>query len=179
MSTSFSSNGHADTVSELDWQAWMDYATEGQRFPRDQRHACGNPACRALTEALFCSPACREDTEGPDHEIERDEDNTASVSAVTTPLPEARASVTVRLTIAGHADVLFTLRDHNEAHLLQRLEALLQRFPVPQVLDSTAVLSTTPHCPTHGPMKRSTKGKGWYCACKLADGSWCKERRHE
>jgi len=29
----------------------------------------------------------------------------------------------------------------------------------------------TPQCPTHGPMKPSTKGKGWYCPTKLADGS--------
>jgi hypothetical protein len=33
---------------------------------------------------------------------------------------------------------------------------------------------TTPQCPTHGAMKPSTKGKGWYCPRKLADGSWCK-----
>jgi hypothetical protein len=33
-----------------------------------------------------------------------------------------------------------------------------------------------PQCPTHGAMKPSTKGKGWYCPAKLADGSWCKGR---
>jgi hypothetical protein len=31
-----------------------------------------------------------------------------------------------------------------------------------------------PQCPTHGPKKPSTKGKGWYCPHKLPDGSWCK-----
>ena len=30
---------------------------------------------------------------------------------------------------------------------------------------------TTPQCPKHGAMKPSTKGKGWYCPHKLADGS--------
>ena len=34
----------------------------------------------------------------------------------------------------------------------------------------------TPQCPTHGAMKRSAKGKGWYCPHKLADGSWCKSK---
>jgi hypothetical protein len=32
----------------------------------------------------------------------------------------------------------------------------------------------TLRCPTHGPVKPSTKGKGWYCPTKLPDGSWCK-----
>jgi hypothetical protein len=35
---------------------------------------------------------------------------------------------------------------------------------------------TAPLCPTHGAMKPSTKGKGWYCPAKLADGSWCNSR---
>jgi hypothetical protein len=45
-------------------------------------------------------------------------------------LPEAAASATVRLTIAGHSDVLFTVRDMDEGRLLARLETLLSKFPV-------------------------------------------------
>src|SRR5262249_14909172 len=44
-------------------------------------------------------------------------------------LPEAPASVNVRLTLGGR-EVQFTLRDTDENHLLERLEKLLQRFPV-------------------------------------------------
>jgi hypothetical protein len=55
--------------------------------------------------------------------------------------------------------------------LLARLEAVLERFPV-----AAKPVDPTPQCPTHGVMKPSTKGKGWYCPVKLADGAWCKGR---
>lgn len=32
----------------------------------------------------------------------------------------------------------------------------------------------TPFCPTHGALKRSAKGAGWFCPVKLPDGTWCK-----
>ena len=48
----------------------------------------------------------------------------------THPLPEAPASVNVRLTIGGR-ECQLTLRDHDEVHLLARLEELLQRYPAP------------------------------------------------
>jgi hypothetical protein len=67
--------------------------------------------------------------------------------------------------------VQLTLRDSDEGRLLQRLEAVQQRFPM-----TVKPVDTTPQCPTHGPMKPSTKGKGWYCPVKLPDGSWCKSR---
>jgi hypothetical protein len=88
----------------------------------------------------------------------------------TAPLPEAPASVNVRLEVAGR-QVQLTLRDSDESRLLQRLEAVLQRFPV-----ADKPVDTTPQCPTQGAMKPSTKGKGWYCPVKMADGSWCKSR---
>ena len=94
----------------------------------------------------------------------------ASPTVPTTPLPEAPASVNVHLELAGR-QVQLTLRDSDEGRLLQRLDAVLQRFPL--VVKPT---DETPQCPTHGPMKPSTKGKGWYCPTKLADGSWCKGR---
>jgi hypothetical protein len=34
----------------------------------------------------------------------------------------------------------------------------------------------TPLCPTHGALKKSTKGKGWYCPHKLDDDTWCKAK---
>ena len=83
-------------------------------------------------------------------------------------LPEAPASVNVYLDVAGR-QVQLTLRDTDERRLLTRLDAMLQRFPV-----ATTPADTTPQCPRHGAMKPSTKGKGWYCPRKLADGSWCR-----
>jgi hypothetical protein len=88
----------------------------------------------------------------------------------TAPLPEAPASVNVRFDLGGR-EVQLTLRDSDEGRLLARLAVILQRFPV-----ATKPVDTTPQCPTHGAMKPSTKGKGWYCPAKLADGSWCKGR---
>jgi hypothetical protein len=88
------------------------------------------------------------------------------------PLPEAPASVNVRLTIAGR-EYQLTLRDHDEARLLVRLEELLQRYPLPASPAASQTTDTTPQCPEHGAMKPSAKGKGWYCPHKLADGSWC------
>jgi hypothetical protein len=91
-----------------------------------------------------------------------------SQPAPTVPLPEAPASVNVHLTVGGR-QVQLTLRDSDESRLLVRLGAILERFPV-----EAKPADTTPQCPTHGAMKPSTKGKGWYCPRKLADGSWCK-----
>ena len=84
------------------------------------------------------------------------------------PLPEAPASVNVHLTVSDR-QVQLTLRDSDEGRLLARRDAVLQRFPV-----AAKATDTTPQCPTHGAMKPSTKGKGWYCPRKLTDGSWCK-----
>jgi len=95
----------------------------------------------------------------------------ASPAVPSTPLPEAPASVNVHVELAGR-QVQLTLRDSDEGRLLQRLEAVLQRFPVA----AKSAEDTTPRCPTHGPMKPSTKGKGWYCPAKLADGRWCNSK---
>jgi hypothetical protein len=78
--------------------------------------------------------------------------------------------VNVRFDLGGR-EVQLTLRDSDEGRLLARLDVILQRFPV-----ATKPVDDTPQCPTHGAMKPSTKGKGWYCPVKLADGAWCKGR---
>jgi hypothetical protein len=94
----------------------------------------------------------------------------ASPAVPSTPLPEAPASVNVHLELAGR-QVQLTLRDSDEGRVLARLEAVLERFPM-----AAKPADTTPQCPTHGPMKPSTKGKGWYCPAKRPDGGWCNSR---
>ena len=103
---------------------------------------------------------------------------TEPTPAPAVPLPEAPASINVRVTIAGR-DVQWTLRDTDEDRLATRLERLLARYPVPEAPpqgQATRGQDTTPQCPTHGALKRSTKGKGWYCPQKNVDGSWCKSK---
>jgi len=92
----------------------------------------------------------------------------AQPDAPTAPLPEAPASVNVRLELSGR-EVQLTLRDSDEGRLLARLDAVLQRFPV----DATPA-DTTPQCTTHGvPMKLNHKdGRSWW-SHKTVDG-WCK-----
>jgi hypothetical protein len=99
-------------------------------------------------------------------------------------LPEAPASVNVRLCVEGH-ECQFTMRDSDEARLVERLQALLARFPQAAKTTASAATQTNtapapasaPICPVHGPMKESSKAPGtWFCSKKLFDGSYCKER---
>jgi hypothetical protein len=82
-----------------------------------------------------------------------------------TPLPEAPASVNVRLTLGGR-EVQITLRDTNEQQLLARLEKLLERFPVEETQQEG-------WCTKHNlQMKEHHKdGHKWY-AHKLGN-TWC------
>ena len=80
-------------------------------------------------------------------------------------LPEAPASVNVRLMLGGR-EVQITLRDTNEHLLLERLEKLLQRFPVEETQQEG-------WCSRHNlKMKEHHKnGRKWY-AHKLGS-TWC------
>ena len=106
-----------------------------------------------------------------------------STCGVATPaaaaLPEAPASVNVRLCIDGH-ECQFTMRDADEARLVERLQALLTRFPqqakAPKGEASVPAQTSgeTPTCAVHGPMKQSNKAPGtWFCSKKLHNGSYC------
>jgi len=103
----------------------------------------------------------------------------ASPAVPAAPLPEVPAIVSTTITIDGRR-VEVKLCDTDDTRLLVRLQTILAQYPAalasatPQT--PPVPVDTTPQCPTHGPMKPSTKGKGWYCPTKLADGSWCKGR---
>jgi len=91
-------------------------------------------------------------------------------------LPEAPASVNVRLTVAGR-DVQWTLRDSDETRLAVRLDALLARYPAEMASPSVAAPLQSPVCKYHGAMKASSKAHGsFYCTKKIHDGSYCGER---
>jgi hypothetical protein len=102
---------------------------------------------------------------------------TAQPAAPTTPLPEAPVSITLKATLHGH-EVMVTLRGVDfasvKAQVEQASEWLKGQAPAQPPTQGTA--QPEGWCATHGAMKRSTKGKGWYCPHKLADGSWCKGR---
>ena len=102
---------------------------------------------------------------------------------VATPaLPEAPASVNVRVTIAGR-EVQWTLRDTDEARLAVRLEELLQRYPLPQ--PAPAPTSQGPSqgqgkgwCAKHQTqmkLNHGEDGRSWY-SHRTAEGRWCKGR---
>ncbi len=87
-----------------------------------------------------------------------------------TPLPEAPASCNVYVTLAGRK-VQVTLRDSDEARMLARLEALLQRFPAE---DEPEQEPAEDWCNTHDvKMKQHHNAKGSWWSHKLDNGKWC------
>jgi hypothetical protein len=103
----------------------------------------------------------------------------ATPAAAAAALPEAPASVNVRLCVFGH-ECQFTMRDSDEARLVERLQALLARFPQQAKTTSEAsapASGETPTCLYHGAMRESTKVKGtFYCPSRMGDGTFCKEK---
>ncbi len=94
------------------------------------------------------------------------------------PLPEAPASVNVHLTIAGR-QVQLTLRDTDETRLLARLEAVLQRFPLPHEPVQRHGDSHNAHegwCSQHGVQMRQTSKNGRVWWSHRTDQGWCKGR---
>ena len=93
-------------------------------------------------------------------------------------LPEAPASCNVYLTISGHK-VQVTLRDADEHRLLDRLQILLDRFPVPPPAPQA---HTQPQgdgwCAVHQTalkLNHGKDGKTWL-SHRTAEGQWCKGR---
>ena len=90
------------------------------------------------------------------------------------PLPAARFALTLKGTISG-VDAMITVRAMTSEEFtrnVQSVKGLLDAPASPQ--GQPQGQDETPQCPEHGAKRASTKGKGWYCPHKLADGSWCK-----
>src|SRR5712691_12723465 len=95
----------------------------------------------------------------------------AQPAVPTAPLPEAPVSITLKAMLNGH-EVMVTLRGIDFASVKAQVEDASQWLQA----HNGQPAADTPQCPTHGAKKPSTKGKGWYCPMKMADGSWCKGR---
>jgi hypothetical protein len=92
----------------------------------------------------------------------------------TAPLPEAPASVNCHITMAGR-QVQLTLRDTDEARLLERLAAVLAQYPVPQPAPQAPPQGQGQDwCQKHSvQMKQTTKdGRAWWS--HKTDQGWCK-----
>ena len=84
-------------------------------------------------------------------------------------LPEAPASANVHVTLAGRK-VQVTLRDSDEQRLLERLEALLQRFPAEEEPEQALPEGW---CSKHDVQMKERKGKyGPFYSHMTANG-WC------
>lgn len=92
---------------------------------------------------------------------------------------EAPASVNLYVTIAGR-QIQVTLRDSDEQHLLARLEALLERFPIQEEPEpESAPIQPENWCPIHQvSMKRYSNAKGSWLSHKTPEGTWCNGKRN-
>ena len=89
-------------------------------------------------------------------------------------LPEAPASANCYVTLAGR-QIQLTLRDQDEQRLLQRLETLLQQFPV--VEEPKEHVQQEGWCAEHNAKMKLHHGKrGTWWSHKLPNGQWCNKR---
>jgi len=86
-------------------------------------------------------------------------------------LPEAPASVNVRLVIAGR-DCQVTLRDTDETWLLTRLDALLARYPLAPAADQPTPEGWCLRHATQMKLNHGKDGSTWYS--HKTDQGWCK-----
>ena len=79
-------------------------------------------------------------------------------------------SLTLKGTLAG-VDALLTVRGRTVAEFQTNLAAVRglldpEAPPASPPAPTQVPADTTPQCPQHGALKKSTKGKGWYCPNK-------------
>ena len=90
---------------------------------------------------------------------------------------EAQSSANTYVEIAGRR-IQLTLRDDDEERLLQRLEKLLSRFPVPEQEAEQQTTPTPPaegFCPIHKvKMRYFTKGSQSWWSHRLDNNTWCR-----
>jgi hypothetical protein len=98
----------------------------------------------------------------------------APVATPVLPLPEAPASANCYVTLAGR-QIQLTLRDQDEQRLLQRLETLLQQFPV--IEEPKEPAQKEGWCSKHNVQMKLNHGKrGSWWSHKLPNGQWCNQK---
>jgi hypothetical protein len=114
----------------------------------------------------------------------------ASRTQTKLPALNGRVEKACKLVLAGdvelHEDgtaLVNSLSDPTRAYQLAQVEAAAQwlkaqapQAPAQAQENGEGKPPDVPQCPQHGAKKPSTKGKGYYCPHKLADGTWCKGR---
>lgn len=94
----------------------------------------------------------------------------------TASLPEAPASANCHIMIEGR-QVQVTLRDTDEARLLQRLQAVLAQYPMPQPAPQAPVQGQGKEwCAKHGValhLNHGKDGRTWL-SHRTPEGQWCK-----
>jgi hypothetical protein len=138
-----------------------DFAKAPHQYCKHRLSAAITRRAQELTKATLADTNCH--TEPPSQPAP------TQPEAPTVPLPEAPVSITLKSTLHGH-EVMVTLRGVDFASVKAQVEDASQWLQA----QSGYTADDKPQCPKHGAMKPSTKGKGWYCPHKLADGSWCK-----
>jgi hypothetical protein len=179
----------APATSAADWQAYLDYANDMERFPRDPRTPCANADCARLCESLYCSEPCRVCVEG----LDVDEDNyysdgegcllgertiadtqyaadqaaggfAAMVCGYVPPAAPATPAPLPEAPCSVHVRVSVHGYDCQVTLRDYDEATLLRRLETllaryPAETPAPPAPST-PQCPTHGAMKPSTKGTG-------------------
>jgi hypothetical protein len=138
-------------------------------YERAPHHLCKHRLSAAIARRAQELTKARLEADTNGHAEPQSQLTPAQLEAPTAPLPEAPVSITLKATLHGH-EVLVTLRGVDFASVKAQVEDASQWLQA----QSGHTADDTPQCPKHGVMKPSTKGKGWYCPHKLADGSWCK-----
>jgi hypothetical protein len=138
-------------------------------FDRAPEHLCCHRLAAGFLRKLLAQVPPAEETPAP------------------VPLPEARVSINVRLSVRGH-DVQITLRGEAEAEVMARLDAVLDRYapPPPQAPSQGQPLTPQQHnaaamhrrvsdfCPVHNVQMQlnQKEGRSWWS--HRTDQGWCK-----
>jgi hypothetical protein len=97
-------------------------------------------------------------------------------SAAAHTLPEAAFSLCLKGRLGGQ-DAQLTIRGATYAEFAANVQAVRALLDAPSAPAQATPAQGAPACPTHGPMKPSSKAPGtFYCTKKNYDGSYCKSR---
>jgi hypothetical protein len=96
--------------------------------------------------------------------------------AAPAPCPEAAFSLCIKGRLDG-LDSQLTVRGQTPAEFKANLASIRGLLDgVAGTGTPPALTADVPQCPEHGAMKKSTRGKGYYCPARLGDETWCKSK---